>query len=123
MALAHFRMLIHELLNKDPDIVPEESPLIFLDSKSAICMANNGKDTKHTRHISRIMGFVRNGEKCKIHKIYWCEVGLQFAYIGTNNVGEHDLTPRIKYIMVRLENWYITLVQEGWHNTGYSIEQ
>ena len=23
MALAHFRMLIHELLNKDPDIVPE----------------------------------------------------------------------------------------------------
>ena len=22
MALAHFRMLIHELLNKDPDIVP-----------------------------------------------------------------------------------------------------
>ena len=23
MALAHFRMLIHELLNKDPEIVPE----------------------------------------------------------------------------------------------------
>ena len=23
MALAHFRMLIHELMNKDPDIVPE----------------------------------------------------------------------------------------------------
>ena len=30
MALAHFRMLIHELLNKDPDIVPEEAPLIVL---------------------------------------------------------------------------------------------
>ena len=28
MALAHFRILIHEMLNKDPDIVPEESPLI-----------------------------------------------------------------------------------------------
>ena len=26
MALAHFRMLINELLNKDPDIVPEEAP-------------------------------------------------------------------------------------------------
>ena len=26
IALAHLRMLIHELLNKDPDIVPEESP-------------------------------------------------------------------------------------------------
>ena len=23
MSLAHFRMLIHELLNKDPDIVPD----------------------------------------------------------------------------------------------------
>ena len=47
MALAHFRMLIHEFLNKDPYIVPEEFPLIVLDSKSAMCMAKNGKDTKH----------------------------------------------------------------------------
>ena len=57
MALAHFRMLINELLNKDPDIVTEEAPLIVLDGKSAMCMANNGKDTKHTRHIARIMHF------------------------------------------------------------------
>ena len=61
MDLAHFRMFIHELLNKDPDIVPEEAPLIVLDSKSATCMANNGKDTKHTRHIARRIYFVRNG--------------------------------------------------------------
>ena len=46
IALAHFRMLIHELFNKDPDIVSEEAPLIVLDSKSAMCMDNNGKDTK-----------------------------------------------------------------------------
>ena len=46
MALAHFRILINVLLNKDPDIVPEETPLIILDSKSAMCMAKNGKDTK-----------------------------------------------------------------------------
>ena len=62
MALAHFRMLIHELLNKDPDIVPEEAPLIVLDSKYAMCMAKNGKDTKHTRHIARRINFVRNEE-------------------------------------------------------------
>ena len=49
IALAHFRMLIHELLNKYPDIFPEEYPLIVLDSKSAMCMAKNGKYTKHTR--------------------------------------------------------------------------
>ena len=36
MALVHFRMFIHEFLNKDPDIVPEEAPLIVLDSKSAM---------------------------------------------------------------------------------------
>ena len=104
MALAQFRMLIHEFLNKDPDIVPEEAPLIVLDSKYAICMDNNGNDIKHTRHIARRMTFVRNEEKCKMHKIDWCDGGLQFADIGIKNVSEPDLTPRMKYIMVRLEN-------------------
>ena len=86
MTLAHFRMLIHELLNKDLDIVPEEAPLIVLDSKYDTCMDNNGKDTKHTRHIARIIHFVRNGEKCKMHKIDWCQGGLKLADIGTKNV-------------------------------------
>ena len=104
MALAHFRMLVHELLNEDPDMVPKEYPLIVLDSKSAVCIAKNGKDIKHTRHIARRMYLVRNEEKCKMHKIYLCEVGMQLADIGTNNVSEPDLTPRMKYIMVRLEN-------------------
>ena len=63
MALAHFRMLIHELLNKDPDMVPKEAPLIVLDGKYAMCMPKNGKDTKHTRHIASRINFVRNGEK------------------------------------------------------------
>ena len=91
-------------LNKDPDIVPEEAPLNVLDSKSAMCMANNGKDNKHTRHIARRMHFVRDGEKCKMHRIDWCEGGLQLAYIGTKNVSEPDITPRMKYIMVIIEN-------------------
>ena len=79
MALAYFRMLIHELLNKDPDIVPEEPPLIVLDSKYSICMANNGK-------------------------IDWCEGVIELLDIGTYNFGEHYLTPRMKYIMIRLDN-------------------
>ena len=49
MALACSRMLINSFLNKDPDIIPEEAPLIILDSKCALCMANNGKYAKHTR--------------------------------------------------------------------------
>ena len=106
-------MLINKLLNKDPDIVPEESPLIVLDSKSSMCMSNNGKDTKQTIQIARRMHLVRNCEKCKMHKIDWCEGGLQLEDIGTKNVGEPDLTPRMKYIMVTLDNIDITLVQEG----------
>ena len=65
MALAHFRMLIHELLNKDPDIISEEATIIISDRNSALCMDNNCKDNKHTWHIVRIVYFVRNGKKRK----------------------------------------------------------
>ena len=65
-ALENFRMLIHEFLNKDPDIFPEEAPLIILDIQYAICMAKNSKYTKHTRHIASRVHFLRNGEKCKM---------------------------------------------------------
>ena len=58
-----------------------------------------------------------------MHKIDWCEGGMQLVDIGSNNVGEPDWTQRMKYIMVRLGNWNRTLVQEGWQNTGYSEEQ
>ena len=61
MALSHFRILVHGLLNEDPDMVPKEATLIVLDSTSVLCMSKNGKDTKHTRHIARRMNFVRNG--------------------------------------------------------------
>ena len=98
-------------MNKDPDIVPEEAPLIVLDSKSDICMADSGKDKKHTRHIARRINILRNGEKCKMKNIDWFEGGLQLADIDTKNFDGHDLTPRMKYIMVRLYNWDWTLVQ------------
>ena len=104
MDLAHFRMLIHELLNEDPDLGPEEAPMILLDSKSAMCMAKNDKDTKQTRRIAKRIHFLRNGEKCKMHNIDLCAEVLQLGDIGTKNVGEPNLTPRMKYIMVRLEN-------------------
>ena len=61
-------MLVHELLNEDPDMVPKEVPLIVLDIKSAMRMAKNGKDTKHTRHIASIMHLVRNGESVRCTK-------------------------------------------------------
>ena len=39
-----------------------------------------------------------------MQKIEWCEGGLQLLGIGTNNVSGPDLTPGMKYIMVRPEN-------------------
>ena len=66
-------------------------------------MTNNGKDTKHTRCISKRIYFVRNGEKCKMHNTDWCEGGLQLEDISNKNIGDHDLTPRMKYIMVRID--------------------
>ena len=89
MAVAHFRMLINELSNKDPYIVTYYSPLIILESKSAFCMSNTGKDTKHTRHVYRRVHFVRNDEKWKMHRIDWCEEGLKLANIATKNVDEN----------------------------------
>ena len=38
-----------------------------------------------------------------MHKIDWFEGGLKLADIATKNVGDNDLTPRMKYIMVRLD--------------------
>ena len=43
-------------------------------------------------------------KNARFKKTDWCEGGLQLADIGTNNVSEPDLTPRMRYIMARLEN-------------------
>ena len=87
MDLSHFRMLIHELLNKDTYIFPEAGPIIILYSKSAVCMTNNGKDTKYNKYISKRVNFVRNGEKCKLKNIDWYEGGIQLEDIATIMLG------------------------------------
>ena len=84
-------------------------------------MAENGNDIKHTRYIARRVHSIRNGEKWKMHKIYWCEGGLQLTDIANKNVGENDLNPRMKYIIVSHYNWYRTLIQEGWQDKGCSV--
>ena len=53
-----------------------------------------------------------------MHSIDWCEGGLKLTDIATNNDGEHNLTPRMEYIIIRLENWDRTIVQEGWQKIG-----
>ena len=61
-------------------------------------MANNGKDTKHIRHFARRMHLVRNGEKCKMQKIDWCEGGPKLEEIETKNAGENELNIRMKIL-------------------------
>ena len=39
-----------------------------------------------------------------MRNIDWCEGGLQLAGIATRNVDENDLNPRMKYIMLRIDN-------------------
>ena len=63
MDLAPFRMLNNELMNNFSGVVPYKAPIIILDIKSEVCSTNNGSETKHTRHISRKMKLVRNGEE------------------------------------------------------------
>ena len=46
-----------------------------------------------------------------MHNIDWCEWGLQLSEIATKTVGEHDLTPIMKYMMVILDNWDRKLLQ------------
>ena len=53
-----------------------------------------------------------------MHNIDYCKGGLQLSEIVTKNVGYNYLNPRMKYIMVRLDNWEITLVKEGLQDTG-----
>ena len=84
LAPAHFRMINNELINRYPDVVPEQAPLIVLGIKSSACMDNNGEYTKHTIHISRRMNFVRNGEDLNLHKILWCEGGQSSICIHWN---------------------------------------
>ena len=104
MDLANSRILINGLFNKGPYIVSGEYPFIVLYSKSAMCVFINGKDTKHTSHIARRIHLVRNGESFNIQSIDWCAGVLQLSEIDTKNVGEHDLTPIMKYIMVIIDN-------------------
>ena len=73
-----------------------------MDGKLSVCMAKNGKDTKLTRNFSIILHFVRNGEYWNMHKKVWCEEDMQLSDIGTNNVKEDELNPRLGYSMVRL---------------------
>ena len=67
-------------------------------------MAKKINDTKHTRHITKIMHFVRNGDECNLNKKVWCERCLQLEHFLTNNDREYELDPRLGYAMLIIDN-------------------
>ena len=69
-------------------MVSDAAPLIIIKSKSDVCMAKNGKDTKHTGKFSRRIHSIINVEECNMDKTVFCEGGLMLEYIVTNNAGE-----------------------------------
>ena len=105
MVLENTRMINNEFMNKIPYVVPEQALIIILDVKLAIGMDNNGIDIKQTRHIYRRLHLVRHGEEWNFHKAVWCEGGPKLEDIGTKSVRQDELNRRLRYDMVRLENW------------------
>ena len=103
MSISHFSMLSNEFLIKDPYVVLEQAPLMILEGKLALCMANKGNDIKHTIIIDIRMHFVRNVEECNFHNTVWCWGGLKFAEIGTENVSKYELNTILVYAIVRLD--------------------
>ena len=49
----------NELVNNNIVVVTKQAPTNILDIKSSVGMYNNGKYTKHTRHIDRRILFVK----------------------------------------------------------------
>ena len=74
------------MMNTDPDVVPDQSPIVLLDSKPAVCISTNGKDIKHTRQNSRRIHFVRNGWEWNLHDKVWREGVIKLVDIRNNNL-------------------------------------
>ena len=71
-----------------------------------MCINTNGKDTKHTSHISGIIISVRNGGECNIYKTVVYDGRLKLEEIVTDNVREEELNPGLGYDMVRPDHWH-----------------
>jgi len=110
MASSHLRMLLAELEDSTEDSLAPTN--IYFDSRSAIAMGINFRDTKHTRHILRRYHYVREGVKSKRFNILWLQTLLQLADIGTKiNPGpRHKFLVDLLHIIVKD---FITKIQEG----------
>jgi hypothetical protein len=110
MATSHLRMLLAEFEGTTDDSM--EATNIYFDSKSAIAMGSNFRDTKHTRHILRRYHYIREGIMSKRFNMLWIQTLMQLADIGTKiNPGPcHKFLVDLIHIIVKD---LITKIQEG----------
>jgi hypothetical protein len=110
MASSHLRMLLAELEGITKDSLAPTN--IYFDSRSAIAMGSNSRDTKHTRHILRRYHYVREGIQSKWFNMLWLQTLVQLADIGTKiNPGpRHKFLVNLIHVIVKD---LITNIQEG----------
>jgi hypothetical protein len=110
MAGSHLRMLLCEFEGVYDEDTPATS--MYFDSKSAIAMGVNYKDTKHTRHIMRRYHCVRENIAAKRFSSKWISTEFQIADIGTkNNDGpRHKFLTELTLVKIKDQK---SLIQEG----------
>jgi hypothetical protein len=113
MAASHLRMLLCEMENISEENMAATT--IYFDSKSAIAMGANYKDTKHTRHIMRRYHYVRENIAAKRFTTQWIGTEFQISDIGTklNDGPRHKTLMEMILIKVKDQSVNNTLVQEG----------
>jgi len=83
MAASHLQMLLCEFEGVRDEDTP--ATLMYFDSKSAIAMGLNYKDTKHTRYIMRCYHYVRENIAANRFTSKWISTEFELADIGTKN--------------------------------------
>ena len=48
-----------------------------------------------------------------MYKTVYCEWVTQFSYIGTKNIREDELNPRLRYTILLIDNWQKNLYKMG----------
>jgi hypothetical protein len=110
MTASHLLMLLCEFEGVRDEDTPATS--MYFDSKSAIAMGVNYKDTKHTRHIMRRYHYVRENIAANRFSSKWINTEFEIADIGTkNNDGpRHKFLMELILVKVRDQK---SLIQEG----------
>jgi hypothetical protein len=111
MAASHLQMLRCKLEGIQDETM--ESTSIYFDSKSAIAMGINYKDTKHTHHIMRWYHHVRQNIAVNWLTATWISNEIQIADIGTklNDGPKHKV--QTEMIMIKVKDQKQALIREN----------